>query len=45
VPPIVDEIERTGRLDDVGSVELKTRLSRLVTQIAPPPTASQPRTK
>ena len=45
VPPIIDEIESTGRLDDLRSVELKTSLSRLVTQLAPPPTASEPRTK
>ena len=45
VPLIVDEIERTGRLDDLASVELKTSLSRLVTQLAPTLTASEPRTK
>jgi F-type H+-transporting ATPase subunit alpha len=42
--PIVDDIERTGRLDEANSVELKTSLSALVTQLAPP-TASEPGTK
>ena len=45
VAPIVAEIERTGRLDDVKSAELKTSLSALVSQLAPPPTATEPRTK
>ena len=40
--PICDEIGRTGRLDDTKSAELKTALSNLVTQIAPPPAASVP---
>ena len=43
--PIVDEIERTGHLDDAKNAELKTSLSALVTQLAPSPTASVPRTK
>ena len=43
--PIVDEIERTGHLDDAKSAELKTSLSALVTHLAPSPTASEPRTK
>jgi F0F1-type ATP synthase alpha subunit len=43
--PIVDEIERTGHLDDAKSAELKTILSALVTHLAPSPTTSEPRTK
>ena len=44
VAPIVAEIERTGRLDDAKSAELKASLSALVSQLAPP-TAAEPRTK
>ena len=44
VAPIVAEIERTGLLDDVKSAELKTSLSALVSQLAPPPAATEPRT-
>jgi F-type H+/Na+-transporting ATPase subunit alpha len=42
--PIVDVIERTGRLDDAGAAELKTRLSALVTHLVPLPFAPAPRT-
>ena len=42
--PIVDEIERTGHLDDAKSAELKRSL-RAVTHFAPSPTTSEPRTK
>jgi F-type H+-transporting ATPase subunit alpha len=45
VAPIVDEIERTGRIDDDKSAELKTRLSALVAQLVPLPTASEQRVK
>jgi F-type H+-transporting ATPase subunit alpha len=44
VAPIVNEIERTGRLDDARSAELKASLSALAAQLAPPP-VSEPRTK
>jgi F-type H+-transporting ATPase subunit alpha len=37
---IVDEIERTGRLDDARSAELKAGLANLVMQIAPPTAAA-----
>ncbi|MGA7488697.1 MAG: F0F1 ATP synthase subunit alpha [Xanthobacteraceae bacterium] len=40
---IVDDIERTGRLDEANGLGLKTSLSALVTQLAPP-TASEPST-
>jgi F-type H+-transporting ATPase subunit alpha len=33
---IIDEIERTGRLDDAKNAELKTYLSALVSQFMPP---------
>jgi F-type H+-transporting ATPase subunit alpha len=39
--PAVDEIDRTGRLGDATSAELKTRLSELVTQLTPLPPASE----
>jgi len=42
---IVAEIERTGRLDDPRSAELKAGLSRLAMQIAPPPAAVRPGAK
>jgi len=42
--PIVDVIERTGRLDDARAAELKTRLSALVTHLVPLPSAPGPRT-
>jgi F-type H+-transporting ATPase subunit alpha len=44
VAPIVDEIERTGRLDDDKSAELKTSLTKLVTLLAPSAIASEPGT-
>ena len=37
---IVAEIERTGRLDDPSSALLRTSVSGLVTQLAPPPAAT-----
>lgn len=40
--PIVEAIERTGVLDEAGSVALKTSLAKLATQLAPAPTASEP---
>jgi F-type H+-transporting ATPase subunit alpha len=43
VAPIVNEIERTGRLDDAGSAALKASLSGLVAQLAPP-SVPEPRT-
>ena len=43
--PIVDEIERTKRLNDAKSAGLKASLSALVTRLAPQSTASEPRTK
>ncbi len=43
--PIVDEIERTGRIDDEKSAELKTRLSALVAQLVPLQAASEQRVK
>jgi len=42
--PIVDEIERTGRLDDAGSADLKATLSALAAQVGWLP-GSEPRTK
>jgi len=39
---IVDEIERTGRLDESRRAELTVELAKLVKQLAPSPTASQP---
>jgi F-type H+-transporting ATPase subunit alpha len=44
VAPIVNEVERTGRLDDARSAELQASLSALAAQLAPPP-VSEPRTK
>ncbi len=44
VASIVDDVERTGRLDDAGRVELKAHLSALATQVGLP-TSSEPRTK
>ncbi len=41
---IVDEIDRTGRLDDAKHAELKASLSALVAHIAPVSATSQPRT-
>ncbi|MGB7101331.1 MAG: F0F1 ATP synthase subunit alpha [Xanthobacteraceae bacterium] len=41
---IVAGIERTGRLDDASRALLKTSVSRLVTQLAPPPAAAEPGT-
>jgi F-type H+-transporting ATPase subunit alpha len=41
---VVDEIERTGRLDEAGSAALKASLAKLVTQLAPSPIASEPGT-
>ena len=37
---IVAEVERTGRLDDASSALLRTSVSGLVTQLAPPPAAT-----
>ena len=45
VAPIVAEIERTGRLDDAKSADMKTSLSALVTQLAPHSTTTEPRPK
>jgi F-type H+/Na+-transporting ATPase subunit alpha len=45
VAQIVDETERTGRLDDDKSAELKTSLTKLVTLLAPSAIASEPGTK
>jgi len=42
---IVDGIEHTGSLDDGRSIGLKTSLSQLVMQLAPPPTASATKSK
>jgi F-type H+-transporting ATPase subunit alpha len=42
---IVDAIENTGRLDDAKGAALKAELSALAMQLAPLPTASEPRTK
>jgi F-type H+-transporting ATPase subunit alpha len=41
---IVDEIDRTGRLDDAKRVELKAGLSALVAHLAPVSATSEPRT-
>ena len=41
---MVAGIERTGRLDDASSALLKTSVSGLVTQLAPPPVAAEPGT-
>ncbi|MFZ1883070.1 MAG: F0F1 ATP synthase subunit alpha [Rhodoplanes sp.] len=41
---IVDEIDRTGRLDDAKHAELKASLSALVAHLAPVSATSQPRT-
>jgi F-type H+-transporting ATPase subunit alpha len=41
---IVDEVERTGRLDDTGSAELKACLSALLARLTPA-SALDPRTK
>jgi F-type H+/Na+-transporting ATPase subunit alpha len=45
VAPIVEDIERTGRLDDTRRAELKTGLSELVSHLATPLSASEPGTK
>jgi F-type H+-transporting ATPase subunit alpha len=45
VTPIIDEIGRTGRIDEAKSAELKARLSALVTQLAPSPPTSEQRGK
>jgi F-type H+-transporting ATPase subunit alpha len=45
VAPIVDEIERSGHLDDAKGAELKTKLSALVAQLAPLPSESEQRGK
>ena len=37
--PVFEAIERAGRLDDARSADLKTVLAKLVTHLAPPPTA------
>jgi F-type H+/Na+-transporting ATPase subunit alpha len=42
--PIVDEIDRTGRLDDAKHAELKASFSALVAHLAPVSVTSQPRT-
>ena len=44
-PPIVAEIERTGRLDDAKSADMKRVSPALVTQLAPHATATEPRPK
>ena len=41
IAPIVAEIERTGRLHDADSAALKTSVSGLATQLAPPPVAAE----
>ncbi len=41
---IVAGIERTGRLDDASRALLRTSVSGLVTQLAPPPAAAEPGT-
>ncbi len=43
VAPIIDEIDRTGRLDDAKSAALKASLSALAARLAPPPVRSEPR--
>jgi F-type H+-transporting ATPase subunit alpha len=43
--PIVDEIERTGRLDVARGAELRSCLAKLVTQLAPSSIASEAGTK
>jgi F-type H+-transporting ATPase subunit alpha len=43
--PIVDEIERTARLDDAKSAELKASLSALTAHLAPVSATSEPRTR
>ena len=43
--PIVDKIERTGRLDHARRAELETSLSALVDRLAWPSTESKPRTE
>ena len=43
--PIVEEVERTGRLGPSKNAELMASLSALATQLAPLLTASKPRTK
>jgi F-type H+-transporting ATPase subunit alpha len=45
VAPIVEDIERTGRLDDPRRAELKTGLSALVSHLGAPLSASEPGTK
>ena len=44
IASVVADIERTGLLDDAKSAEMKTSLSALVAQLAPPAAASEPRT-
>jgi len=43
VAPIIDEIDRTGRLDDAKSAALKASLSALAARLAPLPVPSEPK--